>query len=69
MAADILRTSDELSHVLERYEAFAQNPRLRTPSHQVSGAAADLLSLGPVVPSSLAPPCSVLDDQLISLGG
>ena len=65
--ADILRTNDELTAIIERYEALARNVRPPAPSTQLRGAALDLLDLGPAL-EPIASPRSVLDDQLLSLG-
>ncbi len=65
--ADILRTNDELTAVIDRYEALARNVRPPAPSTQLRGAALDLLDLGPAL-EPIASPRSVLDDQLLSLG-
>ena len=67
--ADILRTSDELSHVLDRYETWERNAsRQPAPSSQLQGAALDLLDLGPSISQPQVSPNSALDDQLLSLG-
>lgn len=67
--ADILQTSDELSHVLERFENWERrSSRLPAPAPQIQGAALDLLDLGPVVSQPQMSPHSAMDDQLLSLG-
>ena len=70
-ADDILRTSDELSRVLERFQALSRT--VRTPEAVVEsrGAGLDLLDLGPPsMPTAQAATSSqnVLDEQLLSLG-
>jgi len=70
---DILRTSDDLSHVLERYEALARSirpPKLSATasSTQHQSAALDLLDLGPITSQSSSLPLNALDEQLLSLG-
>ena len=71
--ADILRTGDDLSQVLERYEALARSTRpskssATASSTQHQSAALDLLDLGPLVSQSSTLPPNALDEQLLSLG-
>ena len=66
---DIIRTSDELGQVLERYEAVAKNIRPSNFSTSVRQPTLDLLDLGPSVQSQPYQPSSFsLDEQLLSLG-
>lgn len=62
--ADILQTSDELSHVLERYEVLLRKTEQPIPQALPQRASLDLLDLGPVVQPQLSPR-STLDDQLL----
>lgn len=62
--AEILTTSDQLSHVLDRYEVLVRTMREPIPVSQPQGAALDLLDLGPIVQPQLSPR-SALDDQLL----
>ncbi len=64
LLAEILRTSDELSQVLERYEVLVRTMRSPLPPSQAQGAGlSDLLDLGPIVPQPS--PRSALDDHLL----
>jgi len=65
---DILRTSDDLSHVLERYEVLARSTRLSKSLAAASSPSLDLLDLGPIVSQSSASSMNALDEQLLSLG-
>ena len=65
IVADILRTSDELSQVLERYEVLVRTMRTPLPPSQPQGASLDLLDLGPIMQPQQPSPRSALDDQLL----
>ncbi|XP_057368753.1 ADP-ribosylation factor-binding protein GGA1-like [Daphnia carinata] len=62
--ADILQASDELSHVLERYEVLLRKTEQPISQALPQRASLDLLDLGPVVQPQLSP-LSTLDDQLL----
>ena len=68
ISVDILRTSDDLSHVLERYEVLARSTRLSKSLAAASSPSLDLLDLGPIVSQSSASSMNALDEQLLSLG-
>lgn len=63
-AADILQTSDELSHALDRYEVLVRTMQQPLPPSQPQRASLDLLDLGPIVQPQPSPR-SNLDDQLL----
>ncbi|XP_046437414.1 ADP-ribosylation factor-binding protein GGA1-like isoform X2 [Daphnia pulex] len=62
--ADILQTSDELSHALDRYEVLVRTMQQPIPPSQPQRASLDLLDLGPMVQPQPSPR-STLDDQLL----
>lgn len=64
ISAEILHTSDELGHILERYETFMEKMKQTNMAPKLQGAALDLLDLGPILPSQPSPR-SALDDHLL----
>lgn len=62
--ADILQTSDELSHALERYKILVRKNEQPIQPSQPQRASLDLLDLGPIVQPQLSSRCT-LDDQLL----